>query len=461
MWKPSGSFLCAISLLAHCIAVHAESPATLDPDNARTRYDYRQVFKKPFFMYEETKIPYFEEIGHTILTPDYVRLTASVPDNSGAIWTKAPNPHKEWQVEFSFSVYGRGYMGGEGLAFWYTKDKMPIGPMYGSGDKWNGLAVVFDTGDQQENRYTPYIYGQMNTGSEEMAHRRDYLTTSMAGCFRDYRNTPAPVWARITYANQTLRVDIDIRQHGEAYLECFTHKGIDLPSGYHFGLSAATEAHLSDDHDIMTFAVSELNPQPPKQHIERPREAEHVKKEGEFHINEDVRALIQRIEHKVDQAREQAVQREDPSFLDQALDPHAIEKLEGNQFHIIEALNIIQQQLGESKTPHDYTAKDNEKNSGSRDVDSKLDVIITRLGVLSNDIKGLSDHTSKTSDTLSQLQAKKAGRDQVAPAQGQAASGSTSSHLTAGAVGFALGGFSAWIVSLLRRVGEEKTKKFY
>ncbi|KAJ3024262.1 hypothetical protein HKX48_003087 [Thoreauomyces humboldtii] len=63
MWKPSGSFLCAISLLARCIAVHAESPATLDPDNAQTRYDYRQVFKKPFFMYEETKIPYFEEIG--------------------------------------------------------------------------------------------------------------------------------------------------------------------------------------------------------------------------------------------------------------------------------------------------------------------------------------------------------------------------------------------------------------
>lgn len=41
-----------------------------------------------------------------------------------------------------------------------------------------------------------------------MAHRKDYLTASFAGCFRDYRNTPGPVWARVTYANQTVRVCI-------------------------------------------------------------------------------------------------------------------------------------------------------------------------------------------------------------------------------------------------------------
>lgn len=42
-------------------------------------------------------------------------------------------------------------MGGEGLAFWYTKKPLGLGPMYGSEDKWEGMGIFFDTADQLEN----------------------------------------------------------------------------------------------------------------------------------------------------------------------------------------------------------------------------------------------------------------------------------------------------------------------
>jgi len=40
-----------------------------------------------------------------------------------------------------------GRLGADGMAFWYTKEKDEMGPIYGSKDKWDGLAVIFDTYD--------------------------------------------------------------------------------------------------------------------------------------------------------------------------------------------------------------------------------------------------------------------------------------------------------------------------
>ncbi|KAJ3168949.1 hypothetical protein HDU88_001276 [Geranomyces variabilis] len=448
-----------VQSLARAAPEQHEQPK-FDADGVKRRHDYRQTFKKPFHMYDEQKIPFFEEQGNVIMSPDYVRLTPSVPDSRGLIWSTRPNPHAEWQVEFSFTAYGRGYMGGEGLAFWYTKDKGTLGPFFGAGDKWEGLAIAFDTGDQLENRYTPYVYGQMNHGDHELAHRKDYLETGFAGCFRDYRNTPAPVWARITYANQTIQLAIDMRQHGSAYVECFTHSDIKLPPNYYFGISAATEGHLADDHDVMSFEVYELNPKAVK-HPERPHEAEIVKKEGAFQISDDVKSLIERIERKVDQAREQQVAREEPA--NDVLDAHAFEKLEGNQFHIIEALNMIQHRLGEQPISHDPNDKERAavQHEMVKDAGWKMDDVIRRLTSLADEVKSFREHSTKA---LSDLQSS-GGQASYHTQHLNTGSSSTppvasSGHITAGLIGFIVGIFVSWVLSLVRRVGDERGKKF-
>jgi hypothetical protein len=78
---------------------------------------------------------------------DSVRLSSSVAGQSGAIFCQQPNPHAEWEVEFGFKIYGRKAYGSDGLAFWYIKDNGTAGPVMGVQDKWEGLAVFFDTLD--------------------------------------------------------------------------------------------------------------------------------------------------------------------------------------------------------------------------------------------------------------------------------------------------------------------------
>lgn len=54
---------------------------------------------------------------------------------------------------------------------------------------------------------------------------------------------------------------MDLRQDGYSYTECFSKDNVELPTGYYFGISSATEA-LGDDHDIISFEGYELNPKP-------------------------------------------------------------------------------------------------------------------------------------------------------------------------------------------------------
>ena len=137
-----------------------------------TKLDYRQSFKVPYFYGDNKSIPHFEYSGSSFLycllrtlhyfadnchdlgvipSQDYIRLTPSVQSSSGSIWSTQPNPYQNWEVEIWFSVSGRGKWGGEGFAFWYTKDHAREGPVLGNQDQWTGLAVIFDTYDN-DNR---------------------------------------------------------------------------------------------------------------------------------------------------------------------------------------------------------------------------------------------------------------------------------------------------------------------
>lgn len=76
---------------------------------------------------------------------DFIRLSPSIPGARGYIWSEIPNPYEEWEVEVGFKVTGQHLHGGRGLAFWYTKDKSEVGPVFGSKDKWDGLSVWLDS----------------------------------------------------------------------------------------------------------------------------------------------------------------------------------------------------------------------------------------------------------------------------------------------------------------------------
>lgn len=83
---------------------------------------------------------------------DFIRLSPSVPNTKGWIWSEIPNPYEEWEVEVAFKVTGNNLHGGRGLAFWYAKESKETGPVFGSKDKWDGLSVWLDSANPVVSR---------------------------------------------------------------------------------------------------------------------------------------------------------------------------------------------------------------------------------------------------------------------------------------------------------------------
>jgi len=76
-----------------------------------------------------------------------------------------------WEVEFQFRVSGRGRVGADGLAFWFSTTKGFGGPVFGSADKWDGLGLFFDSYDNDNNHNNPYILGMINDGTKAYDHQ--------------------------------------------------------------------------------------------------------------------------------------------------------------------------------------------------------------------------------------------------------------------------------------------------
>ena len=46
-----------------------------------------------------------------------VRIAPSLRAKHGAVWSKYPFPHADWQIDVSVRVTGRGLMGADGLVY--------------------------------------------------------------------------------------------------------------------------------------------------------------------------------------------------------------------------------------------------------------------------------------------------------------------------------------------------------
>jgi hypothetical protein len=68
-----------------------------------------------------------------------------VPGTKGWIWSDLANDYADWMVDMNFRISGNQVHGGRGMAFWYTKDKLLEGPIFGAQDQWDGLSIWFDS----------------------------------------------------------------------------------------------------------------------------------------------------------------------------------------------------------------------------------------------------------------------------------------------------------------------------
>jgi len=223
------------------------------------RFEYKYSFKPPYLAQKDGTVPFFEYSGNAIASEESVRITPSLRSQKGMIWSRLITNFDWWEVELQFRVTGRGRIGADGLAFWYTATKGFEGPVFGSSDKWNGLGVFFDSFDNDNKHNNPYIMSMVNDGTKAYDHQKDGSTQQLAGCLRDFRNKPFPVRAKIEFFKNTLTVHFHngMSNNDKEFEMCMRVENVVLPKNGYFGVSAATGG-LADDHDVLKLSVSSL-----------------------------------------------------------------------------------------------------------------------------------------------------------------------------------------------------------
>ncbi|KAJ0170116.1 hypothetical protein K1T71_014044 [Dendrolimus kikuchii] len=233
----------------------------VDTQSVHRRFEYKYSFKPPYLAQKDGSVPFFEYGGNAIASGESVRLAPSLRSQKGAIWSKQPINFDWWEVDIMFKVTGRGRIGADGLAFWYTTQKGDYtGEVFGSSDRWNGLAVIFDSFDNDNKHNNPYIMAVVNDGTKTFDHKSDGATQLLSGCLRDFRNKPFPTRAKIEYYMNTLTVYFHngMTSNEADYELCFRAENVVLPRGGHLGVSAATGG-LADDHDVIHLLTTSLH----------------------------------------------------------------------------------------------------------------------------------------------------------------------------------------------------------
>ena len=225
-------------------------------------------------------VPNWDFQGSTMVTSNYIRLTPDQRSKQGALWNKIPCRVRNWEVQISFKVTGSTKeLFGDGFAFWYTKERMENGPVFGSKDHFSGLAIIGDTysnHNAHNHHQHPYLSAMVNNGSISYDHDRDGTHTMLGGCTLQFRNMNHETWIAIRYENDKLTVSHDLHNK-RAWAPCFSVDGVKLPTGYYFGMSATT-GDLSDAHDVISIKTYELDTADGVSKEERPN----IQPESEF-----------------------------------------------------------------------------------------------------------------------------------------------------------------------------------
>ncbi|XP_077796050.1 protein ERGIC-53-like isoform X17 [Macaca mulatta] len=233
-----GPLFCLLLLL-----LEPHSPETARPP--LRRFEYKLSFKGPRLALPGAGIPFWSHHGDAILGLEEVRLTPSMRNQSGAVWSRASVLFSAWEVE------GRGH----------------VGSILGGLASWDGIGIFFDS-SAEDTQNSPAIRVLASDGhipSEQPGYGASQV---LGSCHWDFRNRPHPFRARITYWGQRLRVSLNSGLTPSDPDEFCVDVGplLLVPGGF-FGVSAATGI-LADDHDVLsflTFSLSEPSPEVPPQ----------------------------------------------------------------------------------------------------------------------------------------------------------------------------------------------------
>ncbi|KAJ8402348.1 hypothetical protein AAFF_G00368370 [Aldrovandia affinis] len=356
-------------------------------DAPHRRFEYKYSFKGPHLAQSDGTIPFWLHTGNAIPSADQVRITPSLRSQKGSVWTKNTVSFENWEAEVTFRVSGRGRMGADGLAVWFTSEQGLEGPVYGAADTWNGVGIFFDSFDNDGKKNNPAILIVGNNGKLVYDHQNDGTTQALGTCLRDFRNKPYPVRTKIIYYKKSLTVMIN---------NGFTPDRDD----FEFCES------LADDHDVLSFLLFRLTE--PGQQLP-PAEAE-IPKEDKDKYQEE----FENFQHELDKKKEE-FQKEHPDVhgepvediyetvndreIRQVFEGQNRIHLEIKQLHRQLAMILDEQRRYVSVVTDEITKRGTEAQPGQAPSQDLGAVITTQQEVLKN----LNELRNSFSDTLRQV----------------------------------------------------------
>lgn len=171
------------SLILSSCAILNVAADTTDSDGVKS-IPLRTHSLAPPYLDSDMTSRWWDFGGDTLIRADqYVRLASDVPSQSGYIFSKIPLTATNWEVEFEFSISGKGNLHGDGFAMWVVKDRAQQGPVFGGKDEFEGFGLFFDT--YKNNRpgvVFPYVMGMMGDGKTQYDSANDGKANEMGGC---------------------------------------------------------------------------------------------------------------------------------------------------------------------------------------------------------------------------------------------------------------------------------------
>ncbi|TRY69762.1 hypothetical protein DNTS_030563 [Danionella cerebrum] len=227
---------------------------------------------------------HWELMGDALVSSDFVRLTPDQQSRQGAIWSRIPCDLTDWELQVHFRIHGQGKknLNGDGLALWYTQERMKNG----------SEEEIHSTGTALMSRIFPYVLAMVGNGSISYDHDRDGRPMELGGCNSMVRNQKQETFLFIRYVRRRLTsrwawpklnvccaaaaaavqvmVDVDGQQE---WKDCLDVPGVHLPRGFYFGASAIT-GDLSDNHDLISMKLYQLTILRSKQENEEMQEVQ-------------------------------------------------------------------------------------------------------------------------------------------------------------------------------------------
>jgi mannose-binding lectin 1 len=152
--------------------------------------------------------------------------------------------HQHWTADIEFRANGPE-RGGGNLNIWLARDGSHVvgsDSVYSAG-RFEGLGLVID----QHSGSGGMLRGFLNDGTTDYKNHHNVDNLAFGQCSFSYRNLGRPTQIKLRHTESKFSVEVAGRP-------CFESDKIRLPSGYNFGLTAAS-ADSPDSFEVFKLAV--------------------------------------------------------------------------------------------------------------------------------------------------------------------------------------------------------------